>query len=87
MITRAISLAIPRQIIDPLIKRYLDPTDLVAYPKCLVTGNDLIQELNLKPSPVIGELLTEIQIAQIESKIFTTQQAIDFARSWMQSGE
>jgi tRNA nucleotidyltransferase (CCA-adding enzyme) len=85
LITRAISLAIPRQIIDPLIKRYLDPTDLVVYPKCLVTGNDLMQELNLKPSPVIGELLTEIQLAQIESKIFTTQQAINFASSWIQS--
>ncbi len=85
LITRAISLAIPRQIIDPLIKRYLDPTDLVVYPKCLVTGNDLMRELNLKPSSVIGELLTEIQLAQIESKIFTTQQAIDFASSWIQS--
>jgi tRNA nucleotidyltransferase (CCA-adding enzyme) len=81
LIARAIALEIPITIIDPLIKRYLDPTDPVAHPQCLVTGNDLMRELNLKPSRAIGELLTEIQIAQIESKIATFQQAIDFANA------
>jgi tRNA nucleotidyltransferase (CCA-adding enzyme) len=85
LMARAIALAIPKKIIDPLIKRYLDPTDLVAHPQCLVTGNDLMRELNLKPSRTIGELLTEIQVAQIESKIATFQQAIDFANLRLQS--
>jgi tRNA nucleotidyltransferase (CCA-adding enzyme) len=86
LMARAIALAIPRRIIDPLIERYLDPTDPVAHPQCLVTGNDLMRELNLKPSRTIGELLTEIQLAQIESKIATFQQAIDFANLRLQSG-
>jgi tRNA nucleotidyltransferase (CCA-adding enzyme) len=87
LISRAIALKIPTKIIDPLIKSYLDPTDPVAHPQCLVTGNDLMRELNLKPSRVIGELLTEIQIAQIESKIATFQQAIDFANFRLQSSK
>jgi tRNA nucleotidyltransferase (CCA-adding enzyme) len=85
LLARAIALAIPSTIIDPLVERYLDPVDPVAHPQCLVTGNDLISQLNLKPSRVIGELLTEIQIAQIESKVTTFSQAIDFARSILQS--
>lgn len=65
--------------IAPLIDRYLNPDDQVAHPTPLVTGNDLIQALNLKPSPKIGQLLTEIQIARIEGKISTPAEAINFA--------
>ena len=81
LVARAIATKVSMEILTPLIQRYLDPEDSVVYPQCLVRGNDLIRELNLKPSPLIGELLTEIQIAQIESKISTPIQAIDFARS------
>ncbi|MEN9567731.1 MAG: hypothetical protein RLZZ69_2927, partial [Cyanobacteriota bacterium] len=87
LIARAIAFKIPKRIIDPLIKSYLDPTDPVAHPQCLVTGNDLMRELNLKPSRAIGELLTEIQVAQIESKVTTFQQAIDFANLRLQSSK
>ena len=79
LVARAIATDVPSTIIKPLVQRYLDPTDLVAHPQCLVTGNDLIRELNLKPSATIGRLLTEIQIAQIEAKITTPQQAISYA--------
>lgn len=84
---RAIATGVSSTIINPLIERYLDPADLVAHPRCLVTGNDLIRELNLKPSPVIGKLLTEIQIAQIESKIATPQQAISYADSILKTSD
>jgi tRNA nucleotidyltransferase (CCA-adding enzyme) len=85
LIARAISLEIPKAIINPLIDRYLDPTDPIAYPQCLVTGNDLLRELNLKPSRLIGELLRQIQVAQIESKVTTFQQAISLANDILQS--
>ena len=85
LIARAIALKVPRSTLDPLIERYLNPADPVAYPKNLVTGNDLIEQLNLKPSPVMGQLLTEIQIAQIELKIATAEEAIAFALEWLQA--
>jgi len=85
LIARAIATGVSLKIIEPLIERYIEPTDPVAHPQSLVTGNDLIKQLNLKPSPVIGKLLTEIQIAQIESKITTPQQAIEFANSLLQT--
>jgi hypothetical protein len=48
---------------------YLNHGDRVAYPKSLLKGNDLIQTFNIKSSPLIDKLLTEIQVAQIENKI------------------
>lgn len=62
-----------------LINRYLDPHDLVAHPTPLVTGKDLMQALKLPSSPVIGELLLQIQLAQIEGKVSTPAEAIAFA--------
>ncbi|MEM8720332.1 MAG: CCA tRNA nucleotidyltransferase [Cyanobacteria bacterium P01_G01_bin.39] len=85
LIARAIATGVSKEIIQPLIERYLDPADLVAHPQSLVTGNDLINRLNLPPSPFIGKLLTEIQIAQIENRISTPQQAINFASSLLPS--
>ena len=68
-----------------LINRYLDPHDPVAHPHSLVTGHDLIKALNLKPSPQLGKLLTELQIAQIEQKISTREEAIKLAKLYGES--
>jgi tRNA nucleotidyltransferase (CCA-adding enzyme) len=64
----------------PLISRYLNPDDLVAHPTQLVSGKNLMLALNIPASPVVGELLTEIAIAQAEGKITTAEAAIEFAR-------
>ncbi|MFP4255091.1 MAG: CCA tRNA nucleotidyltransferase [Halothece sp.] len=66
-----------------LIERYLNPNDPVAYPEPIVTGKDLLRSLSLSPSPQIGELLTELQIAYIEGKIHSHQEAINLAKSWL----
>jgi len=66
--------------ITPLMNRYLNPADQVAHPTPLITGHDLIQQLQLPPSPQIGQLLTEIQIAQIEGKVSTRKDALALAR-------
>ncbi|MDJ0681636.1 MAG: CCA tRNA nucleotidyltransferase [Xenococcaceae cyanobacterium MO_167.B52] len=76
---KAIAKGMSKSIIIPLVKRYLNPDDPVAHPKPLVTGNDLIRELDLKPSPIIGTLLTEINIAYIEGKVTNVNEAIEFA--------
>ena len=77
---KAIAQGMDKSMIIPLVERYLNLDDPVAYPKPLVTGNDLIRELHLKPSPIIGKMLTEINIAHIESKINSFDEAIEFVR-------
>ncbi|NES72349.1 MAG: CCA tRNA nucleotidyltransferase, partial [Okeania sp. SIO2D1] len=61
------------------------PEDQVAHPTPLLNGNDLIAVLKLPKSPIIGQLLTEIQIARAEEKIFTKAEAIKLAEKLIQS--
>ncbi len=77
----ALTQSIKIELITLLLNRYCDPNDLVAHPQNLVTGNDLIEHLQLKPGRQIGELLTAIQIAQIEGKISTPTEALNYAKS------
>ena len=61
-------------------KRYQDAEDAVAHPRPLVSGHDLIQKLNLTPSPMIGKILMEIQLAQIEGRVTTFAEALRLAQ-------
>ncbi|WP_069791863.1 CCA tRNA nucleotidyltransferase [Cyanobacterium sp. IPPAS B-1200] len=71
-----------KSTIYQLIERYFNQNDLVAHPQSLITGNDLINELNFKPSPLIKEILTEVQIAHLENKIHDKQEALIFAQKY-----
>lgn len=78
---RAMTVGIDTRILMPLIERYADKNDLIVHPQPLLTGKDLITELQLKSSPIIGHLLTEIQIARIEGKISDRESALKFAKN------
>lgn len=69
------------EAIAPLINRYLNPDDLVAHPKPLLSGQDIMIALKIPASPKIGQLLTEIAVAQAEAKIVTKEQAIAYAQN------
>ncbi len=79
LIVLAVAEGMSVEAVAPLIDCYLNPNNQIAHPTPLITGNDLIQVLNLPPSPQIGKLLTEIQIARIEGKITTSEDALKFA--------
>jgi tRNA nucleotidyltransferase (CCA-adding enzyme) len=66
--------------ISLLINRYLDADDIVAHPTQLVSGNDLMESLNLPRSPRIGQLLMEIQLARVEGKISSQEDALALAK-------
>ena len=80
LIVLAIATGVELVKLAGLIDRYLDPHSQVAHPTALVSGHDLIRSLSISPSPMIGRLLTEIQLARIADKISTPDQAIEFAR-------
>lgn len=71
--------------IAPLVNRYINPNDPVAHPTPLVTGKDLMQALKLPSSPLVGELLLQIQLAYIEGKVSTSAEAIAFASQRLDS--
>lgn len=72
----AVAVGVPVAEISPLINRYLDPKDIVAHPTQLVSGNELMEYLNLPRSPRIGQLLMEIQLARVEGRISTREEAL-----------
>lgn len=75
----AVAAGMSIEALTPLINRYLNADDLVAHPKALITGNDLMHSLNLAAGQQIGKLLVEIQLAIAEGKISTPEEALDFA--------
>ena len=71
--------------LSSFIHRYLNPKDPVAHPTPILTGNDLMKALKLSPSPLVGEMLLQIQLAQIQGKISTVEEAIAFAAKRLES--
>lgn len=79
VVVLALAAGVSQEAISPLVNRYLTPDDPIAHPIPLITGKDLMQALKLPSSPLVGELLLQIQLAQIEGKISTVEEAIAFA--------
>ncbi|EKQ67061.1 tRNA nucleotidyltransferase/poly(A) polymerase [Leptolyngbyaceae cyanobacterium JSC-12] len=75
----ALASGVPLSAIAPLIERFLNPTDPVAHPTPLVTGQDLMVNLQLPAGPLIGRLLAAIQLARAEGNICTPEEAIQLA--------
>jgi tRNA nucleotidyltransferase (CCA-adding enzyme) len=69
--------------ISLLINRYLDADDIIAHPTQLVSGNDLMEYLNLPRSPQVGQLLMEIQLARVEGRIATREDALKLAKEFV----
>jgi len=72
------------EAIAPLIDRYLNPDDLVSHPTPLLSGKELIIALQIPASPLLGKLLAEIAVGQVEGKISTPAEAIAFARQLLE---
>lgn len=74
-----------------LIRRMLDYYYREYYPAVstpeLVKGRDLMAFLNMKPGPLMGELLKEIRESQLTGRLRNREDALDFARNWMKNKE
>lgn len=69
-----------------LLENYWERPEEVVAPPRLLDGNDLMKELNLKPGPVIGQLLEAIRENQAAGKIENREQALSFAREEIAKG-
>ena len=69
----------------------LDNKDEIISPPSLINGNDLINELDLKPGPIIGKILRLIQEAQATGKVNNQRQALELAtdllEEWYEDSE
>lgn len=72
---------IDQNLISMLLDRYIDDNDIVAHSQPLLTGKEIMETLNIPPSPLVGKLLTDVQIAYIEGKINNKNEALQYVRS------
>ncbi len=63
-----------------LLEGWWERRDEVVAPARLLTGDNLIKELQVPPGPLVGNLLAAIQEAQAGGEIHDRQQALDYAR-------
>ncbi len=76
----AIAQGYPIESMRVLVNHYQDPTDPIAHPQPLLTGRVLMQQLDLKPGPKIGALLTAIEQQQAKGVLNNADEAINWVR-------
>lgn len=54
--------------------------------KCIINGDDLIEEFNLKPGPQFKIILEKVSISQDEGLINSREEALDFVRKELSLG-
>jgi tRNA nucleotidyltransferase/poly(A) polymerase len=66
-----------------LLEAWYEKADEIIKPPQLLNGDDLINELKLKPGPEIGKLLEAIRETQAAGNLSTREEALAFARGWL----
>jgi tRNA nucleotidyltransferase/poly(A) polymerase len=66
-----------------LLEAYFETPEQVVRPPQLLNGNDLMTEFHLKPGRQIGHLLEAIRESQAEGSLATREEALAFAREWL----
>ncbi|NWF63433.1 MAG: CCA tRNA nucleotidyltransferase [Chloroflexi bacterium] len=69
-----------------LLENYWERPEEIVNPPRLINGNELMQELDLKPGKTVGELLELIRENQAAGKITDREQALAFAREELAKG-
>jgi putative nucleotidyltransferase with HDIG domain len=70
-----------------LLENYWEKREETVAPPRLVDGNDLMQELRIKPGRAIGQLLEGIREGQATGKIASREEALGFAKQQLKEME
>ncbi len=63
-----------------LIKEYFDMKNAEEKPKRLLTGDDIIELLQIPSGPIIGTILKEVEESQAEGSIKSREEAMKLAK-------
>jgi len=66
--------------LNTILNRYLEKLDEIKPLPKLLNGNEVMKILNIKPSPQLGEILSELQAAQEDGLVTTHEEAVDFVK-------
>jgi tRNA nucleotidyltransferase/poly(A) polymerase len=69
-----------------LLRAYFENPDEAVHPPALLTGDDLMAELGLRPGPRLGRLLADVYEAQAAGEVDDRASALAFARRALDQG-
>jgi tRNA nucleotidyltransferase (CCA-adding enzyme) len=85
LVLMAIAQGTSQLALTPILSAWLNPEDEIAHPPLLITGKDLLEQLQLKPGPGIGNLLKQLELAQAKGTITTPAEARQLAQDLSQN--
>ena len=74
-------------VIRIMLEAWFEKREEQVFPLALVDGNDLMNEMSLKPGPLIGKLIEAVREAQAIGTVSTREQALDFVREWLKKNK
>ena len=69
------------QNLDKLLEFYFSSLETLAPLPKLLDGNDVMQILNIKPSPKLGEILNTLHEAQLNGEVNTKEEAVAYIKN------
>ena len=69
------------EVVETLLTHWFEHREETVSPPPLLTGDDLMAELDLEPGPQIGRLLEAVREAQAAGEVRTRQEALALARA------
>ena len=69
-----------------LLEAWYETPEVAVTPPRIVTGDDIIQVLGIRPGRIVGQILASIQEKQACGDIQTRQQALDLAKEMLSQG-
>lgn len=71
------------EVIRTLLEAWWEKKEEVVSPPPIINGDDLINELGLKPGPRIGQILSSIREAQATGRVLNRRQALELANEFI----
>lgn len=68
-------------LLTTLMKFYLDVCETLKPLPIFLTGNDVMEILNIKPSPKLGKIMNSLHEAQLNGDVQTREQAVEFVQN------
>ena len=68
--------------LDKLLDFYLSKKDSLAPLPKLIDGREIMEILNIKPSPILGKIIDSINELQLNGDITTHEEAGEFVKNW-----
>ena len=68
--------------LDKLLDFYLSKKDSLASLPKLIDGREIMELLNIKPSPKLGEIINAVNEAQLNGDVLTHEDAVRFILNW-----